>query len=157
MGQGVAGVGEYVRAPTRKKPRFGETGFMSYRAETGKLIAQLMGLPSAILPLIDAVSVLLFTAGVLWTAYTIACRAFRVPSVGATHRRHRRPLRQLTAAFLLLSALHLFIAPVAIVLWTGAALAAHRYARSAADPVRLAAADLRAIGGWWRALPSSPA
>src|SRR5262245_4653767 len=101
----------------------------------------------------DAASGVVFSASALWCAYALACRIDSGRSASARLTTAAVLLLWLlTAAFLLLSAARLFVAPVSLAGWAIAAVVAHRLARRVADPVRQARADLDAICSWWRTL-----
>lgn len=100
---------------------------------------------------VNAAAGVVLTAAVLWCAYAVACRVF-ADAPASTRLTAAAVLMfwLLTAAFLLLSAVRLFMAPVSIAGWVCGAALAHRWARRTDDPRARLAADRVAIGEWWR-------
>jgi hypothetical protein len=103
--------------------------------------------------LVDVTAGLLLTACVLWTGYTLAYRlqteegvATRLTTAAVS------VLWLLTVAFLLLSAVRLFVRPVSLVVWGAAAFLAHRAASQRGNPLAVARQDLGGARAWWTAL-----
>jgi hypothetical protein len=107
--------------------------------------------------LVDVTAGLLLTASVLWCAYAFSCRfqqheglAARLTTAAVV------ALWLLTVAFLLLSTVKLFVRPVSLVLWVGAAVVAHGAARRCGDPVAQVRQDAASIRAWWATLHAMP-
>ena len=102
---------------------------------------------------VDATAGVVLSVAVLWCAYALTCRWF--PDVNTSTRLTAAAVLlfwQLTAAFLLLSAVKLFVAPVSIAGWVCAAILAHRAARRVVDPFVRLDTDLAAARAWWRVI-----
>jgi len=103
--------------------------------------------------IVDVTAGLLLTACVLWCAYTVAWRV--QPHEGVATRLTTAAvvlLWLLTVAFLLLSAVKLFIRPVSLAVWGAGAFFAHRAARRYGDPVARARQDIDVMRAWWTTL-----
>ena len=105
--------------------------------------------------LVDVLAGLLLTGAVLWCAYAAACRLL-TDADAATRLTGAAIVLfwQLTVAFLLLSAVRLFVRPVALVGWPIVAFLAHRAARTRVDPMARLRSDIAAARAWWTALNS---
>ncbi len=102
--------------------------------------------------IVDASAGVLFTAAALWGAYALACGFTRTG--GASVRICAAfviLVWALSAGLLLLSPVHLFRAPVALVLAIAGAIAAHRVAARERDPRTQLGTDVRAARAWWSA------
>jgi hypothetical protein len=99
---------------------------------------------------VDVTAGLVLTACLLWCAYALSC--LLQPDEGTATRLATAAvaaLWMLAVAFLLLSAVKLFVRPVSLALWALASFVAHRAALGRGDPVARLRVDAAAIRSWW--------